>query len=122
MYACCCTIAGTAYPTGGFGQLPLFSVIFVEDYAPTVGDNVSFSLTFSDPDSTTTLTVTPGDLSATVVGPWAALDCTSSSCTQEFTLIIGATTGPLSMFIKVVDDADATKYDERQLDFNVQVW
>jgi hypothetical protein len=104
---------GQQHSGGAFGQVPIFSLVFVEHNQPVQGTQVQMQLDYTDSDSTTTLTIDDGGLSeSTTYGPWASENC-NAGCTKTIMLDTDATTtGSKIVTVTLTDDVSG-KQDVR---------
>lgn len=106
---------GTSNSGGGFGQLPHFQYIFVSDYSPATGDDLTLFLTYTDPDSDVKLTVTPDvAFSSDGVQVIGAQPCTP--CQEQVTINV-ASQGTHSVTLELEDATDPTLKHTKVLTF-----
>jgi len=115
---------GTASLGGSFTKLPLFEVIAVETYTPTISETVEFLLFMRDPDSSFTLDVAQGELSDTDTQSFLMDDAScTTQCSKKFSVQLdktGLTAGAASVTITLTDSTDPNLVDTRVLSFTVQ--
>lgn len=113
---------GTSSTGGSFTQVPLFEVIAVETYSPSLGDVVEFLVYMRDPDSSFTLDVDQAAVSDTAAQSFSLTGCTTQ-CSQSFSVPMdktGLVAGAYVVELKLTDAANPNLQDVRSLDFNVQ--
>lgn len=114
---------GTASTGGSFTQLPLFEVIAVETYTPTINDNVELLVYMRDPDSDFTLSVDQSQVSDTASQSFALNDpsCTTQ-CDQAFVIPFdktGLAAGSATVTLTLTDGTNPNLVDVRTLTFTV---
>jgi len=105
--------------------LPLFEVIAVETYSPTVNDEVEFLVFMRDPDSTFVLEIDQSAVSNTASQSFTMDDAScTTQCNQTFSIAFDksglVTPASYTVTLKLTDATDPNLVDERDLIFTVQ--
>lgn len=102
---------GEPNTNSAFGQVPYFQQVFVSDSSPSTGDTLTLSVTYTDPDSNTKLTITP-DASFSDTAPIIVddNDCTAAACVEAYELnIIAEGSYTVVLLLEDMDDPALTQ-------------